>query len=131
MSALLLRFLIIVGVTGSLYGAGFVHATIRFWRATELAAVTADRDAKAESVRQLQRMASDTAERSAKLEGMKDFLQRKVEEYERGIANPQPAVAGAPAACRPAPAAGDCRLSDDDARRLRAIAAGGRDRTTR
>lgn len=79
-------------------------------RAREIAAALAGAEHNIET---LTAAAGDAAERSAKLEAVNGSLRAKVEGYERSIANPT------------ASAAAVCRLTDDDARRLRELGATG------
>jgi hypothetical protein len=65
-----------------------------------------------QNIESLNAAAVDTATRTTKLEALNGDLRAKVTDYEKQLANP---VAPAPAVCR---------LSDDDARRLRELGPG-------
>lgn len=79
-----------------------------------LAAAFAGALASAEhNIESLNAAATDTAARTTKLEAVNGSLRTKVTDYEKQLANP---VAPAPAVCR---------LTDDDARRLRELDARG------
>lgn len=65
------------------------------------------------NIKTLNAAANDTAARTISLEALNGSLRAKVTDYEKQLANP---VAPAPAVCR---------LTDDDARRLRELSPGG------
>ena len=79
-------------------------------RASEFAGALASAE---RNIATLNAAATDTAARTTKLESLNGDLRAKVTDYEKQLANP---VAPAPAVCR---------LSDDDARRLRELGPGG------
>ena len=78
-------------------------------RAREFADALADAQ---RNVKTLNAAAADTATRTIKLEALNGDLRAKVTDYEKQLANP---VAPTPAVCR---------LTDDDARRLRELGPG-------
>lgn len=117
MSPLLIRLALIVLVSGGLYGAGYLRATMRFYTAHDLAVARSERDQARADTETLQKAAADTAERTTKIEAVNAGLQAKVRDYESKLANPRPSPA-----CPAAVAA--CRLGGDDARRLRDLGTG-------